>query len=224
VRPLLVASIAASGALSWLPSLELAPAPSSLRSTNALPVVETVAREVPGGRPVARVGTAAPWAGSRARLLVLSSRVDERGERWLRVRLPRRPNGAEGWIPRDRVELVGNRWRVEVSLARRELVVRRDGALVRRDRAGVGADVSPTPRGVFAVTETFRTTQPGVGPWAIALTAFSDVYTSFAGGPGLVAIHGGSVHGGTNGCITVAPAALRWLARSLPAGTPVVVT
>ena len=224
MRPLLTATLALAGSVTAMPSLELAPAPTSLRSANALVVVDSVARDVPGGRPVARVATEAPWAGSRSRLLVLGASRDAGGERWLRVRLPGRPNGAVGWIRRDRVQLVGNPWRVDVSLARHELVVHRGGAVVARYRVAVGAAATPTPEGLFAVTEAFRTTQPGVGPWAIALTAFSDVYERFAGGPGLVAIHGGRTQGGTNGCITLPDAAVAELARTLPAGTPVLVT
>ena len=65
-------------------------------------------------------------------------------------------------------------------------------------------------------------------PYALALSARSNVLQEFEGGPGQVAIHG--VHGlvgtlGTaaspHGCIRVAEASIRWLAARVWAGVPV---
>ena len=71
-----------------------------------------------------------------------------------------------------------------------------------------------------------------LGPWALHLTAFSDVLDSFGGGPGRVAIHG---RGGaslrdplgtarSHGCIRIDNVHVRWLARVVPRGTPVKIT
>jgi hypothetical protein len=122
-------------------------------------------------------------------------------------------------------------WWIDVSLSRRLVQVFRDGAVVRRFRAVVGASPTPTPTGLFALYELDA--QPGsggfVGPWVIQLTAFSDVLDDYGGGPGRIAIHG---RGGaslddplgtarSHGCIRVDNADVEWLARSMPAGTPV---
>ncbi len=223
-----LAALLAAAALACLPGVGAAAElrrPTLERSTTARVVVATEALTGPGRGPVvARVGPEAPWAGGSLELLVLRAARGPAGAIWLRVRLPLRPNGAAGWIRRDHVELADNRWRVEVSVRRRELLVRYDGAAVARLPARIGAAATPTPRGVFAVTESFRTNQPGVGDWVVALTAFSDRFEWFAGGPGLIAIHGGrDARGGTNGCIVIDWWAVPWLARTLPAGTPVVV-
>jgi hypothetical protein len=227
VRTALAALIACALAASPVPAAAgSAPTgPSVKRSTAARAVIATEVRAGPGRGPVvARVGAEAPWAGGSLSLLVLGSARGPAGALWLRVRLPERPNGAAGWIRRDHVELTENPWRVDVSIENRQLLVRYQGEVVARLRTRVGAGESPTPRGVFAITEAFRTDQPGVGDWAIALTAFSDRFEWFAGGPGLIAIHGGRrVPGGTNGCLVVDWWAVPWLARTLPSGTPVVV-
>ncbi|MEA2220249.1 MAG: hypothetical protein QOJ35_2875, partial [Solirubrobacteraceae bacterium] len=70
-----------------------------------------------------------------------------------------------------------------------------------------------------------------VGPWALHLTAHSDVLTNYGGGPGTVAIHGrsgaslldplGSAR--SHGCVRVANDDVSWLARTVRVGTPVLI-
>jgi len=224
MRPLAAAILLIAIAPVTASSHQLAYTPTTTRSANAVVHLELAARDVPGGaRTVGMVPTQSPWAGGRVRLLVLG-RVESDGREWLRVRLLQRPNRSAGWISGEHVRVVENRWRVEVSRARRILTVRRDGRIVRRfDRIDVGRPATPTPAGLFAVAESFASEQPGVGRWVIALTAFSEVLHSFAGGPGLIAIHGQADGDGTNGCIALPTAAARWLFLTVPAGTPVVV-
>lgn len=186
----------------------------------------------PGARRVGRVGTAAAWTGGRVRLLVLGVRRGPRGPAWLRVLLPDRPNGRSGWIDADLARLAPVRWRVEIDLRARRLVVRRDGRRVRSWRVVVGKPSTPTPRGTFAVSERVRQPRGSMlGPWALHLTAHSNVLFDYGGGPGRVAMHGRSGplladplgSASSHGCIRMANANIRWLAgRALP-GTPVVV-
>lgn len=96
----------------------------------------------------------------------------------------------------------------------------------------VGKAETPTPRGLFAVYER-ADAPPGavIGPFALHLTAFSNVLHSYDGGPGRVAIHGragmlladplGSA--ASHGCIRINNGMLRRLARLAPPGTPVVI-
>jgi len=168
------------------------------------------------------------WTGGPVGLLVLETHGD-----WVRVLLPGRPNGSSKWIKADRVRLVRTRWRVEIDLSERRLTLLRDGRVRRRFGSVVGAPGTPTPRGRFAIYETAR--QPDargfLGPYALHLTAHSDVLDDYGGGPGRVAIHGrggssladplGSAR--SHGCIRVDNGAVRLLARVLAPGVPVVV-
>jgi len=70
-----------------------------------------------------------------------------------------------------------------------------------------------------------------IGPWALHLTAHSNVLGNYGGGPGRVAIHGrsgqslldplGSAR--SHGCVRVNNSAVIWLARNAQPGTPVLV-
>ena len=105
---------------------------------------------------------------------------------------------------------------------------------MRRFPTVVGAPATPTPRGRFAVYELARQSDPHgfLGPWALHLTAHSNVLDDYGGGPGRVAIHGrdgpsladplGTA--ASHGCIRIADSEVRFLARVLAPGTPVTVS
>lgn len=214
----------------------LVPAPTLKRAHVAKILVPTVARRAPGrGRVVARVPVQAPWGGGANRLLILESALvagaGHEPRLWLRVRLPKRPNGAAGWIRADHAIVLSTPWRIHVSLSRRRVTVLKAGRTVRRLRAVVGAPGTPTPTGDFAVYEVVRQPDPDgfLGPWALHLTAFSRVLEDFGGGPGRIGLHG---RGGaslrdplgtarSHGCVRLPNAAIRFLARVAGAGTPV---
>jgi lipoprotein-anchoring transpeptidase ErfK/SrfK len=195
-------------------------------------VFPTAVRTRPGtGRRRQRLGTEARWGGGPVRLLVLRSKLDRRGRRWLRVRLPERPNDRGGWIRADHTRTRVTRWRVVVSTGARRVDVRRGGRLVRSFPAVVGADVTPTPHGLFAISERIRQWGGVLGPWALHLTAHSNVLDDYGGGQGRVAIHGRSGAlladplgtAASHGCIRLDNAAVSWLASRAVEGTPVVV-
>ena len=202
-------------------------------ATVAKIVAPVTARAKPSGRARAvwRVPTATGWSRQVQVLLVLRSTRDERGRRWLKVVLPIRPNGTRAWIPADYAMLRRTSYWIEISTARRLVTVHRAGRLVRRFRAVVGAPGTPTPHGLFAIWERNQQPDPGafLGPWALSLTALSNVLENYGGGPGRVAIHGraglslndplGTAR--SHGCIRVANADVTWLAHRVPAGTPV---
>jgi lipoprotein-anchoring transpeptidase ErfK/SrfK len=177
------------------------------------------------------VGTEARWGGGPVRLLVLRSRLDHGGRRWLRVRLPERPNDRAGWILADRTRTSTTAWRIVISTGSRTVEARRAGRRVRRFAAVVGAAATPTPRGLFAISERIRQPRGVLGPWALHLTAHSGVLDDFGGGKGRVAIHGragalladplGSAR--SHGCIRIGNGPVSWLARRAVEGTPVVV-
>lgn len=144
-----------------------------------------------------------------------------------------RPNEAGGWISEDVVRLRRNPWRVIVSTRRRTVAVLRDGRPVRVARAVIGKPRTPTPHGRFAIYERARQASPTgfVGPWALHLTAHSNVLENYGGGPGRVAIHGragaslldplGTAR--SHGCVRIPNEDISRLARDLPLGTPVTI-
>jgi len=175
---------------------------------------------VAGRRPLTRVATILPLLGRGGR-----------GEGWLRVRLPGRPNGHTGWISAKGTRATETDWRIRVSLSTRRVTVSNAGRVARRFRAVVGKPSTPTPRGVFFVEEAVAlSSDEAGGPYALATSARSNALQEFDGGPGQIALHGTNNLTGalgsavSHGCIRVGTRAVSWLARRLGAGVPVVVT
>jgi hypothetical protein len=213
-------------------------APSSRRPAPPTRAAAWIARLVartpawPGPRAAGSPRMLAPlgrWTGGPVGLLVLEARG-----KWLRVLLPDRPNGRLAWVNAHRVRLARTKYRVEIDLSERRVTIRSAGRVTRRFRAVVGAPSTPTPRGLFAVYERARQPDPRgfLGPYALHLTAHSDVVDDYGGGPGRVAIHG---RGGSSlvdplgaaashGCVRVDNAAVRHLARVLAPGVPVAIS
>ncbi len=92
----------------------------------------------------------------------------------------------------------------------------------------IGKRSTPTPTGSYFVEETvkLRILEPG-GPFALALSARSDVLAEFDGGPGQIALHGRDGLGGTlgtavsHGCVRMPSASIGWLAERIGPGVPV---
>ena len=89
---------------------------------------------------------------------------------------------------------------------------------------------TPTPYGQFFVEEALSISSQDVGgPYALAISARSDIFQEFEGGPGQIAIHGtdglsdplGSA--ASHGCIRLSPSAITWIARRIGGGVPVTV-
>ncbi len=195
-------------------------------------VYPTAVRGRPGaGDRRGRLRTEARWGGGPVRLLVLRSARDRTGRHWLKVRLPERPNSRTGWIRTDHVRVTTTPWRVVVSTGARTVTVFRAGRRARRFGAVVGATSTPTPHGLFAISERIRQPPGVLGPWALHLTAHSNVLYEYGGGRGRVAIHGrsGSLladplrSASSHGCIRIDNGAVSWLARHAVEGTPVLV-
>ena len=169
-------------------------------------------------------------------LLVLGRAHDRRRGCLLGVRSPQRPNTAHTWVARDRVALKRTSWRIEVSRARRTVVLRHRGHAIRRWSAVVGAPSTPTPTGTFAVLDSFRSPAGSFyGRWILLLTAHSTVLDSFNGGDGRTGLHG---RGGaslldplgtarSHGCIRLddraVAAIIRRVGRARLPGVPVIV-
>ena len=185
----------------------------------------------PGGsKAIATARADTAWTGSRAVLLITNSKIAADGRLWLKVMLPIRPNGSAGWILATQAKLGTTSARIEISLRARKLRLRVAGKTVMTTRTVVGKRSTPTPRGQFAIYE--RADSPrgaNIGPFALHLTAFSDVLHSYDGGPGRIAIHGrsGSLladplgSAASHGCVRMSNSTLWRLAKFATPGTPV---
>ena len=177
-----------------------------------LPVVHELANPLPRGAP-------------RTFL------VEQRQGDWFEVLLPVRPNGSTGWIRAEDVTLSQTGYAIAVDRADFELRLSRDGERVLTSPIAYGTQDTPTPGGRFYVTELLRPPDPdGVyGTYAFGLSGFSDVLLDFAGGEGVIGIHGTNDPGsiGTRvsaGCIRLPDDVVIELAGLLPLGTPVTIT
>lgn len=147
---------------------------------------------------------------------------------WLQVMLPMRPNGSTGWVRAADVAVAADDWRMQVQLGAHHLTVWKGADVVREETVAVGMPAAPTPTGDFYLTELLDTGNPRgpYGPLAFGVSAFSDVYTSFAGGPGQVGLHGTNQPDllgtdASHGCVRVSNDAITALAAQVPIGTPI---
>lgn len=154
--------------------------------------------------------------------------VLRRRGRFLEVLLPGRPNGHVGWIAAVKAETRRTPWHVVVNTRSKRLFVYRGARIAKSFPVVVGTSSTPTPRGRFFVEEAIILPSRSLGsPVAYALSARSNVYQEFDGGPGQIAVHGTYGIGGTpgtaasHGCIRATTSALRWMIRRFGTGTPV---
>ncbi|HEY2959545.1 MAG TPA: hypothetical protein VGM21_15275, partial [Actinomycetota bacterium] len=107
------------------------------RAYVALAATDVTIRSRPGGGRVVWLATqTTPW-GSPTPFLVREARRTAAGETWLKVLLPRRPNGSSGWLLRDQVRLRPVDYSVQVDLSARTVRLLRGGRTLRTWRAGV---------------------------------------------------------------------------------------
>jgi lipoprotein-anchoring transpeptidase ErfK/SrfK len=177
---------------------------------------------------VGRVPMRRPLTGERTALPVLGARSGS--AKWLHVALPGRPNGHSGWIIKRGTVAALTPWHILVDLSARRVTILRDGRPVRSAKAVVGKPSTPTPRGEFFVEEAISLPPSEVGaPFALALSARSDVFQQFDGGPGQIALHGLMNVGGvlgtatSHGCVRLDNGMMRWLVRRIRPGTTVTI-
>jgi lipoprotein-anchoring transpeptidase ErfK/SrfK len=151
----------------------------------------------------------------------------EEGSR-LHVLLPIRPNGSTGWIERADVNLAQHDYRIIVALGAHQITVMKGDAIFLQDPIGVGTKDTPTPGGIYYTKELYKPPNPNgpYGPYAYALSGYSDVLTDFEGGDGVIGIHGTNDpsaigHDVSHGCIRMSNAGITKLAQTLPLGVPV---
>ena len=213
--------------------------PAAAGAAVAVPHAQTVAillnsqtaMSAPGkpSKPLERVNGRRPITNVRTVLPVVGQRSGSNGG-WLRVMLPGRPNGHTGWIKRNASDTARETWHIVVDTSERRVTVYKKGHVVRAYKAIVGKSATPTPTGRFFVAETVKLGASDAGaPFALALSAHSNVLQEFAGGPGQVALHGLSNVGGvlgtavSHGCVRLSNDAMRWLVVRIGPGVPVTI-
>jgi hypothetical protein len=213
----------ADSELTPTPAAELEPSPraDSLVATAAVPKVETF-REPGGKRPFATFDHPGSFGTPRVFLV-----QEDQGD-WLRVLLPMRPNGSEGWVRAEDVAIATNPYRIDIDLSEFRISAYRYDREVLESSAAIGTGGTPTPTGLFFTTILAKPSDPAspYGKYAYGLSAYSEVLTTFAGGDGQVAIHGTnqpSLIGSqvSHGCVRVDNPTITKLARLIPLGTPV---
>jgi hypothetical protein len=187
------------------------------------------AKPADGGRVLGRFVRATAW-GSPTPFLVTRAYRDAAGGLWLRVLLPRRPNGSAGWIRGDQVRLRPVAYALEVDLSSRTVRLLRNGRGQGSWPVGIGRAVTPTPdRAVLRYRQ------------ASAAAGFRRLWRLGAGAVGLLG-GAGAVRRRrrpdrparhqrpqrprnrvSNGCVRLDDQAITTLAKTLPLGTPVTI-
>lgn len=157
-------------------------------------------------------------------VLAIGARKGPDGQRWLRLRLPMRPNGTTGWVPAASVEVTSVKRHVVIHRGSRLIEVYRGAQRLLRAPVAVGAPGMETPLGHFYVTARFVPTDSFLGVFALETSAYSKL-SEWPGG-GVVGIHGTSRPellgmAVSHGCIRVSNATAAALRRLAPLGTPV---
>lgn len=183
--------------------------------------------KAPSAGDPSRLQTTNPL-GQRLEMLVTGARRDANGVGWLRVLLPDRPNGSQGWVRADDVRLIPTDQRIVVDLSSRTLIRLEDGKVLDTFHVGIGTPQTPTATGTFYVWAQVPESNPAgpYGVFALGLSGFSQVLRDWPGG-GRMAIHGTSDpadRGGavSHGCVRVYNPDMLAL-RDVPLGTPVVI-
>jgi len=161
--------------------------------------------------------------------LALRQYTSASGKRWVEVRLPMRPNGRTGWVPRAALgKLHVVRTFLRVDRRRMRATLYRSGRRVWHAPVGVGRPGMGTPGGRYYVRERLRVHQRGslYGPLAFGTSAYSKL-TDWPGG-GVVGIHGTNqpslIPGRpSHGCVRVRNRAILRLGQLMPIGTPVLI-
>jgi lipoprotein-anchoring transpeptidase ErfK/SrfK len=148
---------------------------------------------------------------------------------WLQVWLPMRPNDTQGWIRSTDVTTSTTDLSIKIQLSAHHLWLTKLGQPVLDTGVAIGKTQTPTPTGVFYITDPVdlqAKPNGAYGVFALGLSGYSNVLTSFEGGPGQIAIHGTpyAEQAGqeiSNGCVRVPNLVMLQLAKIVPLGTPV---
>ncbi len=154
---------------------------------------------------------------------------EQKGD-WLQVQINQRPNGATAWIKKSDVALRTVDNHILIELGAKKLTVFHGETPIFTASVAPGKASSPTPTGAFYTDILTRPTNPNgpYGPFQISVTGFSNVYETFGGGNGQIAIHGTNrpeLIGtpASHGCVRMSNDDITALIPLARQGTPVVI-
>ncbi len=147
---------------------------------------------------------------------------------WLKVDLPLNPNGQTGWIRAADVTVTSTDYAIHVFLDERILEYWEGDVMLLSVPVVVGADATPTPTGMFYVTDPlpFANANGVYGSYALGLSGFSNTLDSFNGGPPQLALHGTNNPtllgtAASHGCVRIRNDIINQIAQTAVPGTPV---
>lgn len=161
--------------------------------------------------------------------IALRQYTTPKGDVFVEIRVPGRPNGRKGWVPREglgefkvlRTHAVINRKTLRITLFK-------NGRAIFKAPVGVGKSSTPTPGGHFWIREILHDFHnPVYGPLAFGTAAYSNKLKDWPGG-GVVGIHGTNepnlIPGRpSHGCVRMKNASILKLKRLMPLGTPLTI-
>lgn len=149
---------------------------------------------------------------------------------WLQVQINTRPNGATVWVRQADVAVRTVPNHILVELGAKRLTVFHGDEEIFQTSVAPGKASTPTPTGQYYVDILTRPTNPNgpYGPFQISVTGFSEVYETFGGGNGQIAIHGTNrpeLVGtpASNGCVRMSNEDISALIPLARQGTPVLI-
>lgn len=217
--------VGAGSAFAAEPSTPQTPgAPTVELSWTARILYPVSARTKPGGKIVQKLQHYTTYSQGPAVFMVTDRKVVGT-KTWIQIQLAKRPNGSKGWVPEDAVDLRKTKTWIRVSTAKRTVQVLVGGVRKKTFRVAVGTGGTPTPKGLFSIYDPVPTNGQ-LGPYILVLTAHSNVLKTFAGGDGIVGMHGwpsSSVLGKavSHGCVRMARGDVKALVRYAKTGIPV---
>ncbi len=151
---------------------------------------------------------------------------------WIKVALPIRPNGSQGWIQQEDVQIFDNEYRIEINRANHQLKLLKNGEVEQTHTVAIGVGDTPTPVGTFYTIELLQDPEGATsayGPFAFGLSGFSETLQNFNGGNGVIGIHGTNDPSSigknvSHGCVRLPNDVITAMADEVPLGTPVVIT
>ena len=174
----------------------------------------------PNGRILARAPVVTPWSSPT------SFAVLERRGNWLRVVSDLLPNNRSAWIAAPGVQVRSTRLMVRIDVSSRRLTVLLGSSILRQATVAVGAPGSPTPTGVFSLTDKLDSSRHAgwTSAYGCCVLALSGHQTRLPPGwssGNRLAIHGGGGLGSavSAGCVHAREKLLRYLMQKLPLGT-----
>jgi lipoprotein-anchoring transpeptidase ErfK/SrfK len=209
----------------------VAPAPAppapAVTATQKVPQITAYADAVETSPAVTKLSDKTEY--NVARTYLVTDQTSRPG--WLNVLLPIRPNGASGWIKASDVTMGSSEYEIKIELGAHKLTLLKLGQPVLESGTVIGTEKTPTPPGKFYITDPVdlqKNPNTGYGVFALGISGYSDVLTSFKGGPGQLAVHGTSNpdqvgQNISNGCVRVPNDVIMQLAMQAPLGTPVTI-